>query len=106
MRKPANKANMDPGVIRARVLSAFRGVRDGEVMPTRLNPGDVIEGSLADAGISMGKAEKIGLELEKKTPAPVEKKEEPSSKTGKAKPPSSRPAGQASKRKTSTARGD
>lgn len=42
--------------LRACVTSSFRGVRDGEVYPVQLEPGQIISGDLAASAIQSGHA--------------------------------------------------
>ena len=57
---------------RARVTSAFRGVRDGEIHPRQWAPGDEISGDLAREAVAGGHAVQIGVALENKaSEAPI-----------------------------------
>ena len=97
MRKPAENANGGAGLV-ARVVSGFKGVRDGEVYPVQFAPGDKITGALAAAAIEMNCAEAIGKPLETKETA---KDQSGPFSTGPAKPSQSPQAGPASKKRTS-----
>lgn len=83
----------------ATVTSTFEGVPDGQVYPVKLKVGDTVRGDLAEVAVSMGKAKWVKTKLETKVETKVEKKT--GGLTGRAKPSSSQPAGQAKTRKTS-----
>ncbi|MCW5705249.1 MAG: hypothetical protein KIT82_22045 [Bradyrhizobium sp.] len=46
----------------ARVITPFYGARDGELYPTRFEPGDLIEGELAEIAVRGRWAEETGSE--------------------------------------------
>ena len=46
----------------ATAITTFYGARDGELYPTRFEPGDLVEGELAEIAVRENWAEKTGAE--------------------------------------------
>lgn len=90
----------------ARVAVRTRGVRDGEVHPTVLEPGTIIHGSLAAEAIRAGWAKLIKAPMETAVAAPAETKAEAPKENpiqpGAGKSSASAPAGRAPRKRTST----
>lgn len=65
--------------MRATCIKAFPGVPDGAYYPKEIQPGDVIEGSLAAAAVKAGWAEALPDETgaEQDQPAPPAPTEDP-----------------------------
>lgn len=72
--------------MRAKVTTAFPGVRDGEIHPKTIAAGTVIDGDLAVAAVRAGLAKAMGAAPENKAGAAEEKPETGKKKTqGKRK---------------------
>jgi hypothetical protein len=83
----------------ARVTESFRGVRDGEVYPVKLQVGSIIVGDLAVSAIGMGKAEVVSAGK------PARGNERLPFSTGSGSPASSRHPVRAKTEQTSTLSG-
>lgn len=87
----------------ARVTTAFRGVRDGEVHPRQWQPGDEIFGDLAREAVRGGQARQIGVTLETKEADPIPDNP-PTGRTGAGASSSLQPPARASRGRTSRKR--
>lgn len=90
--------------MRATVTTAFRGVRDGETQPRSFGIGSLIEGDLARAMVDAGYAiqdKAHGAAPQNKGVAGGGSENPPGGLTGRGKPASSSPRGQAQRTRRS-----
>jgi hypothetical protein len=57
----------------ATTITTFYGARDGELYPTRFEPGDLIEGELAEIAVREKWAEETALEPDERPNSPRRK---------------------------------